>query len=160
MPTKTDIRLSDADWKIMHVLWRHDQATAREVHDELADETGWAYTTVKTMLDRLAEKRIVRKSFGGKGDSDDSVARGVENEETATSHRQDSPPRAAAYVAALSRQQARLQAARGLAERAFGGAVAPLVHFLLESEPLGDADRAELLRKLEGDGSKREGGSR
>lgn len=132
---KPEPRLADADWKIMDVLWRRPSATAREVHDALAAETGWAYSTVKTMLDRLAEKRLVERGL-----DDDLDALGAE------------PPagrRAATYRANLTRSQARLQAARGLAERAFGGAMTPLVHFLLESEPLSEADRAELLEKLE-----------
>jgi BlaI family penicillinase repressor len=132
---KPDPRLADADWKVMDVLWRRQLATAREVHDALAHDTGWAYTTVKTMLDRLAEKGLVEKALEG-----DLAALEVES---------PAGRRAATYRANLTRSQARLQAARGLAERAFGGAMTPLVHFLLESEPLSDADRAELLEKLE-----------
>ena len=127
----------------MDVLWRRRSATAREVHDELAADTGWAYTTVKTMLDRLAEKGLVEK---GLDDGRDERPRG---ELAALDAEPLAGRRAATYRAKLTRSQARLQAARGLAERAFGGAMTPLVHFLLESEPLSEADRAELLEKLE-----------
>jgi predicted transcriptional regulator len=120
----------------MDVLWRRDEATARDVHDELRAETEWAYTTVKTMLERLVEKGAI------------------------ASAKSDTSPRAAAYRALLSRSQARKLAARGLVARAFGGSVAPLVHFLLESEPLSDADRAALLAKLQETRARSEPGER
>jgi predicted transcriptional regulator len=108
----------------MDALWRRGEATARDVHDDLHDETGWAYTTVKTMLDRLVEKGALAGA------------------------KPDSPSRSATYRPLLARKQARLQAALGLVERAFGGSPAPLVHFLIESEIMSDADRTELMARL------------
>jgi BlaI family transcriptional regulator, penicillinase repressor len=108
----------------MDTLWRRGDATARDVHGDLHDETGWAYTTVKTMLDRLVEKGALAGA------------------------KPDAPSRSATYRPLLARKQARLQAALGLVERAFGGSPAPLVHFLIDSEVLSDADRTELMARL------------
>ncbi len=53
----------------MEVLWsRGDQesCTVREVHAELATHRDIAYTTVMTVLDRLAKKDVVRQERDGR----------------------------------------------------------------------------------------------
>lgn len=115
-------RLSDAEWRVMNVVWRHERVTARRVVDELPRGTDWAYTTVKTMMDRLAQKGVLAAN-----------REGVQTE----------------YEPLLSRRQAQIAAARGLVQKAFDGATSPLVHFLLEEEKLSDAERAELVRRLQ-----------
>lgn len=122
------MHLSDAEWKIMDCLWRRQQATAREIVDELADETSWAYTTVKTMLARMVEKGSVREL------------------------RQSHDPhggRGAQYQPLVTREQARHSALRGLVDRAFGGALAPLMQHLLDQEHLSAGDRARLRALLD-----------
>ena len=52
-------RINDSEWSILQVLWEQERATATEVAHELADLRGWAYSTVKTLLDRMAEKGLV-----------------------------------------------------------------------------------------------------
>ena len=37
-------------------LWNRGRGTASELQRDLAEDHGWAYSTVKTMLDRLVEK--------------------------------------------------------------------------------------------------------
>mgnify|MGYP002390148889 CR=1 FL=1 len=54
--------LSDAEWKVMRALWARHPATARELLDALAADTGWAYTTLRTLLARLVEKGAVSES--------------------------------------------------------------------------------------------------
>ena len=113
--------LTDAEWKVMRCLWERAPATARDVCDRL--NTGWAYTTVKTFLDRLAEKGAVRVRRRG------SVA---------------------VYTPATTRAQARRAAVRSLAAKAFDGAVGPMVHFLVGK--LSAKERAEVRRLLREDG--------
>ena len=60
------MRLTDPEWRLMHVLWDRSPCTAREVHDAVSPETEWAYTTVKTMLDRLVEKEALSASREGR----------------------------------------------------------------------------------------------
>ena len=56
----------------------------------------------------------------------------------------------------MSRERARRSALRLLVERAFGGAVEPLVHHLVEERTLSRRDRDELIRILrEEEGSHR-----
>lgn len=115
--------LSDAEWKVMNAVWARPGAVpAREVHAAVADETQWAYTTVKTLLDRLVAKGTLA----------------VSKERNLL-----------LYRARLPRQRAVASAARVLADRAFGGSVGPLVHHLIGSHRLSARDRAELRRMLD-----------
>lgn len=43
------------------MLWRLRQASVREVHDRLEADTGWAYTTTKTVMDRMAAKGLLER---------------------------------------------------------------------------------------------------
>lgn len=57
---KTPTELSKAEWVLMEALWTRGRGTATELQKELQDASGWAYSTVKTMLDRLVEKGAVK----------------------------------------------------------------------------------------------------
>lgn len=51
----------------MEVLWAHpDPVSVRDVHEQLAAERDIAYTTVMTVLDRLAKKGIVGRELSGR----------------------------------------------------------------------------------------------
>lgn len=53
--------LSAAELDALKVLWEAGPAPVRGVLDALAAERSWAYTTAKTILDRLEEKGYVRR---------------------------------------------------------------------------------------------------
>ena len=56
--------LGDLEREVMDVLWQsYHPLTVRQVHDELSRERrrDLAYTTVMTVLDRLAKKGVVRQ---------------------------------------------------------------------------------------------------
>jgi BlaI family transcriptional regulator, penicillinase repressor len=115
-------QLSAAEWKVMRCLWRRSPASAREVREALREETGWAYTTVRTLLARLEAKGAVRSSRRGS---------------------------TSAYEPLLRESQARAGALRALLERAFDGAFGGLAAFLIDDGHLSKRDRAELARRLE-----------
>ncbi len=115
------MKLTDAEWKVMSVVWEQPPTSARTVLDAVGDDTGWAYTTVKTLLDRLVEKGAL----------------------TATIERNTSR-----YSPSITRKAARRSAVRGLVDRAFEGGFAPLVSHLVSEQKLSAADRAELRRWL------------
>lgn len=121
------MKISDAEWIVMNALWDGHPATAREILDRIGEETGWAYTTVKTMLDRLVEKDVVSVRRDG------NVGR---------------------YRPRWSRARARKSAVRSLIDRAFDGAVGSFLHHLVAEEKLSPRDRArlsELLAEEEGE---------
>ncbi len=47
------------DLQILKALWNAKRMGAREVHDALSADTGWSYSTTRTLLARMAEKGIV-----------------------------------------------------------------------------------------------------
>jgi len=63
---KNLVDLSRAEYDILRTLWKKGRLSVREVHDQLQETYGWAYTTTKTMMDRMAEKGLlIRESFHG-----------------------------------------------------------------------------------------------
>ena len=69
MPSEPKNRrpLGDLERLVMEKLWAADAAlTVREVHEQLADARDLAYTTVMTVLDRLAKKGLTERERDGK----------------------------------------------------------------------------------------------
>ena len=112
------MQLNKSEWKVMNALWESHPATARDIHDALADDTEWAYTTVKTLLSRLTEKGVVRERKMGN---------------------------TSVYQPVLSRNKARRSEVRALLDRAFDGAFAPLVNYIVQNEKLSRKDREALM---------------
>jgi BlaI family transcriptional regulator, penicillinase repressor len=62
MPAKKSLPdLSKAEYDILRVLWKDGKLNVREVHDQLRDVYHWAYTTTKTMMDRMTVKGLLRR---------------------------------------------------------------------------------------------------
>jgi BlaI family transcriptional regulator, penicillinase repressor len=58
--------LSRPEFDVLRSLWTLKRASVREVHDSLVEETAWAYTTTKTVMDRMVAKGLLeRKSLHG-----------------------------------------------------------------------------------------------
>lgn len=58
---KTLPDLSKAEYDILRVLWKDGKLNVREVHEQVQDVYLWAYTTTKTMMDRMAAKGLLRR---------------------------------------------------------------------------------------------------
>ena len=122
------MKLTEAEWQIMNALWQTWPATARQIADSLGDEVDWAYTTIKTMLTRLVNKKAVKEKKKGN---------------------------VAVYEPVLTRQNARQNALKSLANQAFDGAFGPLMHFLVEDQKLSEKQKEELLQILEQGGGRK-----
>jgi predicted transcriptional regulator len=60
-------RLGNLERDVMELVWSAPEpVTVREVHDRLARDRDIAYTTVMTVLDRLAKKSVVRRVRDGR----------------------------------------------------------------------------------------------
>lgn len=67
MTPNTAPRLGDLERAVMEQLWSGSgNATVREVHDALSAGRDIAYTTVLTVLDRLAKKGMVTRERDGR----------------------------------------------------------------------------------------------
>lgn len=87
----------------LKVLWALRQATVRQVHEAMVEHRGLAYTTVLTILDRLAKRGAVERRKAG---------------------------RAFVYEPVLDREQARSTAVRELVNTHFGGSMDALREYL------------------------------
>ena len=116
------LKLSDAEWTVMRAVWARSPASARDVLEHAEAETGWAYTTVKTLLARLVEKGAVSARMRGN---------------------------VSLYEPRVTMRQARIAALRSLVDRAFDGTFGTLLQHLIAEEKLSPRDRAALARMVE-----------
>ena len=124
------MKLTDAEWQIMNALWQGYPATARQVGGRLGGEVSWAYTTIKTMLSRLVDKKVVSEAKQGN---------------------------TSVYEPIVSRSRARSKALRTLVDQAFDGAFGPMLHFLVEDQKLSEKERQQLLKVLRTNNSRKGG---
>jgi BlaI family penicillinase repressor len=122
MDRKKATTIHDTEWDLLEALWSRERATAREVAEVLAKKRGWAVSTVKTLLDRMVQKELV-------------TSRQVGN--------------VWEYTPAVRPVEARRSAWGELVEKAFGGAVAPALHFLAKDAKLSKKDLAALRALLD-----------
>lgn len=112
--------LTDAEHRIMHVLWQHPGSTVGEVVERMAGPSRPAYNSVLTILRILEKKGHVTHEKQG---------------------------RAFVYSAALDRQQARQGALSQVLSRFFNGSREALVMDLLGHEEVG-ADEIARVKAL------------
>ena len=112
------MKLSDAEWELMNALWEQYPATARDIRERLPQDRDWAYTTIKTMLTRLVNKKAVSENKRGN---------------------------TSVYEPLVTQSQARKTALHALFDKVLNGAPEPVLHFLIEEKKLSARDRKKLL---------------
>ena len=122
-----DVRLSEAEWEVMEVLWSAGQPlTAADIASRVPDDRDWQMATVKSLLSRLLAKGAVSPDKDGRRFLYSPV---IERD---------------SYVGGESRR---------FVDRLFGGRLSPLIAHLAEEEALSASDVAEieaLLARLRG----------
>lgn len=56
------MKLFDSELKVMDVLWREGDATAKRISNVLADEVGWNMNTTYTLIKRCIKKGAIERS--------------------------------------------------------------------------------------------------
>lgn len=56
-----DIKLFDSELKVMEVLWREGDSTAKHISDVLAAEVGWNINTTYTLIKRCIKKGAIER---------------------------------------------------------------------------------------------------
>jgi BlaI family transcriptional regulator, penicillinase repressor len=111
--------LAPLELDCMNALWRLGEATVRDIHAALATTRPRAYTTIMTILDRLAQKGVVERQKSG---------------------------RAWLYKPSLSADQARTHAVERLVEGFFQGSAEALA---LHLSSLSDVSQSSARRARE-----------
>ncbi len=57
-----DVKLFDSELKIMGVLWREGDCTAKHISDVMKGETGWNINTTYTLIKRCIKKGAIERS--------------------------------------------------------------------------------------------------
>ncbi len=112
--------MAKSEWVLMEALWARGHATATDLQRDLESQQGWAYSTVKTMLDRLTEKGYVKWRRQG------NVYQ---------------------YSPRVRRKTAVLRVVDDVVDRVFEGAAAPFIQRLVERRGL-SRDEAQELRQM------------
>lgn len=115
-------RISDAEWRVMEVLWSRGEATANEVVRALEGEAPWKPKTVHTLLRRLVDKG-------------------------ALGHRKEG--REFVFEPLVDAGECRLAESRSFLDKVFDGKVAPLLAAFVEREEMSAEEIAELKRILD-----------
>ena len=53
---------SISELTLLKSLWRQQPLSAREIHDQVADELGWSFSSTRKTLERMLDKGSVRQS--------------------------------------------------------------------------------------------------
>ena len=59
--------LTNAEWKIMRIVWEERKAMTREIYTIAAERHGWSPATVKTLLRRILDKGYIHAKQIGNG---------------------------------------------------------------------------------------------
>jgi BlaI family penicillinase repressor len=121
MARKKSLTLTDAELRIMEVVWKKGEVTVAEVAEELEGKDGSAYTTVLTMMRILQTKGYV-------------------------ACRKDS--RAYVYTAKVAREAAAKKAVGQLLAKFFSGSPGELVLSFLRDEELSVKELDELKKRI------------
>ncbi len=111
-----------AELELLRVLWDRGPSTVRQIHDSLRDQKGTGYTTTLKILQKMAEKGLVKR------------------DESRRSH---------VYRAVCQAEQTQRQLVRDLLRRGFGGSPGKLVVQALSEEAVSPDELLEIRQLLE-----------
>ncbi|HET7662754.1 MAG TPA: BlaI/MecI/CopY family transcriptional regulator [Rhodanobacteraceae bacterium] len=112
--------ISEAESRVMQVLWQRAPQSADDIIQALAKHTPWQDKTVKTLLNRLLRKGAIHAERDG---------------------------RRYLYTPLLKREDWQAEESRSLLDRVFDGRLAPMLTHFSRHEKLSGKDLREL-RKL------------
>jgi BlaI family penicillinase repressor len=115
--SKNELDLFETEWAILQVVWEREPCAAPDVQETLAERKKWAYTTVKTIMDRMVKKDLL------------SVEK-IRNLNL--------------YRSQVTRKQACKSEITRTIKRAFAGAISPMMQFMVENEDIPDAEIDQL----------------
>ena len=118
--SKPAVELTEAEWSVIKAVWESEPCTAPTIQEKLFKPTGWTYSTVRTLMDRMVAKRVLKAKKEGK---------------------------LTIYHSAVTRRQAQHGELFYTLKHAFNGALTPMVQCLLESRDL-DATELEQLESM------------
>lgn len=124
MPPRKSVTLTEAELRLMEVLWQKGPATVQQVQEELPEKAPLAYNSVLTTIRILEKKGYVKHVKDG---------------------------RAHVYTPLVARKEATRSEISRLANRFFGNSHELLVLNILEDQGVDAAELKRLRKMLDGD---------
>ena len=115
--SKPNVELTEAEWSVIKAIWESEPCTAPAIQEKLFKPTGWTYSTVRTLMDRMVVKGVLKARKEGK---------------------------LTIYHSAVTREEAQHGELFYALKHAFNGALTPMVQCLLESKDLDAGELAQL----------------
>ena len=115
--SRPTVELTEAEWSDIKAVWESEPCTAPAIQEKLFQPTGWTYSTVRTLMDRMVAKGVLKARKDGK---------------------------LTIYHSVVTRVQAQRGELLYALKHAFNGALTPMVQCLLESSDLDAAELAQL----------------
>jgi BlaI family penicillinase repressor len=115
--SKPIVELTEAEWSIIKAVWETEPCTAPAIQEKLFKPMGWTYSTVRTLMDRMVAKGVLK----AKKDSKLTI-----------------------YQSAVTRAQAQSGELLYALKHAFNGALTPMVQCLLENNDVNADELAQL----------------
>ena len=112
-----NVELTESEWSIIKAVWETEPCTAPTIQEKLFQPTGWHYSTVRTLMDRMVAKGVLKAKKAGK---------------------------LTIYQSAVTRAQAQRGELVYALKHAFNGALTPMVQCLLENNDLDAGELAKL----------------
>jgi BlaI family transcriptional regulator, penicillinase repressor len=114
---KPNTELTEAEWTIIKAVWDTEPCTAPRIHQEVHRQTAWSYSTVRTIMDRMVIKGLLKAD------------------------REHHPT---VFAPMVTREQAQRGELLYALKHAFNGALTPMVQCLLDSGKFSAEELAEL----------------
>ena len=115
--SKEVIELTRAEWAIIKAVGNNEPCAAPAIQEKLFKQTKWAYSTVRTIMDRMVAKGLLSAEKAG------SVT---------------------LYRSAVTREQAQRSELLYALKHAFNGALTPMLQCLLEAGDLSEEELAKI----------------
>ena len=113
--------LTEGEWAIIEAVWGNQPCAAPTVQELLKNKKKWRYSKVKTMMDRMVTKGLLR-------------TKKIRN--------------LILYRAAITKTQAQSGEIMRAVKRAFNGALTPMMQFLLDNNKLSKKQLDELEKTI------------
>ena len=118
---KKNYELTESEWAIIQAVWKNEPCAAPTVQEKLETKKNWTYSTVKTMMDRMVTKGLLKT---------------------------ERMRNLILYRSVVTRIQAQKGEIMRTVKRAFNGALTPMMQFLLNNHKLSQKQLNELERLI------------
>ena len=112
-----NVELTESEWSIIKAVWETEPCTAPAIQEKLFKLTQWTYSTVRTLMDRMVAKGVLKARKDGK---------------------------LTIYQSVVTREQAQKGELVYALKHAFNGALTPMVQCLLDNNEINNDELAKI----------------